>query len=453
MFNEPSSTSEDMPIRAIIPDGPEISAEQRRYEQQVSELREIVDTIMEVERQIEPDPDDEDTPKKDLIVINPDAVFLITFKGRLRLDSIEAYDRLDALLAPKNMIPLFRKKDGNHYIHIFEGRLEIKPRRRVVNLILFLLTFVAVMYTGTIKAINEIAAENIFQAIYLSNNIWSELWRGLPYAISILLILGAHELGHYFAARRHKIAVTLPYFIPFPFGIFGTFGAFIQLREPMRNRRTLFDIGAAGPIAGLIFAVPILFIGLATSTTGPITPGGLVEGNSVFYALAKFVTFGEFLPNGVSDVYVNQLAWAGWTGLFVTGLNLIPIGQLDGGHVMYSLIGKQARRLYIPVVFGLVALMVITQNFSMVFIVLMIFLLGRIYAVPLDDITELDPSRRWMAVATLVIFLLVFVPVPLEQTPFSAQDMNPPGTRSAYLPFLTALLIVTAGRLRARLGL
>src|SRR5690606_26585459 len=127
--------------------------------------------------------------------------------------------------------------------------------------------------------------------------------------------LGSHELGHYFAARHHKIAVTLPYFIPAPFVSFlGTFGAFIQLREPMRNRKVLLDIGAAGPLTGLIFPIPIVFIGLATSTVGPMTPGGYLEGNSFLYALAKTIVFGRFLPDGQVDVYMNQLAMAGWAG-------------------------------------------------------------------------------------------------------------------------------------------
>ena len=183
-----------------------------------------------------------------------------------------------------------------------------------------------------------------------TSTIWCfELWRGLPYTIAILLILGSHELGHYFAARHHKLAVTLPYFIPAPFiSLIGTFGAFIQLREPMRNRKVLLDVGAAGPLTGLVFAIPILLIGLATSQVGPIQPGGMVEGNSLLYALAKIIVFGRFLPNGSVDVYVNQLAWAGWTGLLVTALNLIPIGQLDGGHILYSLIGERARMPVLP---------------------------------------------------------------------------------------------------------
>ncbi|MBL8157735.1 MAG: site-2 protease family protein, partial [Anaerolineae bacterium] len=135
--------------------------------------------------------------------------------------------------------------------------------------------------------------------------------------------------------------------------IIGTMGAFIQLRQPMRNRKVLFDVGASGPLVGLLFAIPILFIGLSSAQLGQIIPGVpyLYEGDSLLYAFAKTLTFGRFVLDGAWDVMVtsSQLAWAGWTGLLVTALNLIPIGQLDGGHILYALIGERARRLYYPI--------------------------------------------------------------------------------------------------------
>src|SRR5690606_30091955 len=135
----------------------------------------------------------------------------------------------------------------------------------------------------------------------------------------------------------------------------------IRLRQPMKNRKVLFEIGAAGPIAGLIFAIPILLYGLSTSPLAPLGPG-MVEGNSVLYAIAKFLVFGEWIPSARVDVLVNQLAWAGWTGLFVTGLNLMPIGQLDGGHILYSLIGERAKVMYYPAIAGLAALTLLTNG-------------------------------------------------------------------------------------------
>ncbi len=317
-------------------------------------------------------------------------------------------------MAADNLLPLFREANGKHLILIVSGRVHPQPRHWWLNAVLLVVTIFSVLLVGAEMAINEIAATDLSAAQALIDNLLLELWRGIPYAGAIMLILGAHELGHYFAARHHKIAVTLPYFIPAPFiSLIGTFGAFIQLRAPMRNRKQLLDIGAAGPLAGLFFAVPILLIGLATSSVGPVNPGGMIEGNSLLYALAKIVTFGRFLPSATVDVYVNQLAWAGWTGLLVTGLNLIPIGQLDGGHILYSLIGERARLLFYPLI-GAMLVLVLTGSEAWLFWLVLLFIFGRIYAKPLDMITPMDNRRKLIAVFSLFVFVLTFVPIPFS---------------------------------------
>lgn len=391
------------------------------------------------------------------LVLNPDSHLLMIFEGQLKLDSEAAYAQLDEQLAPHNLLALFRQdltRDETpvddteaaflnqsasptaavplQRIYIVEGRVNPKPRSWVPNLLLLVVTLFSVLYVGMQMAISEIAVENPIRGLFLARNDLQEIWRGYPYALSILLILGAHELGHYFAARRRKISVTLPYFLPFPAGFFGTFGAFIQLRQPIRNRKMLLEIGAAGPLAGLVFAIPILLIGLATSRTGPPSVGGLMEGNSVLYALSKIFVFGQFLPNSASDVYVNQLAWAGWTGLFVTGLNLIPLGQLDGGHVIYSLLGSRARLLFFPLMAILVFLVIFSQG-SLLLLVLLLFFLGRTYAVPLDDITPLSRNHRFLAWATMLVFFLVFVPIPLSTYAGGGENLPVPESGSAML--------------------
>jgi Zn-dependent protease len=335
------------------------------------------------------------------------------FSGRLRMDSEVAYEKLDSEFKKSGHLPIFREEKGKHVILAMHGRHTPRPRPWWPNLVLFVLTLLSVLLVGTTLALDDIPANSFAEAVQF---LIVNLWRGLPFALSLLLILGGHELGHYFAARRHGLAVTLPYFIPLPFiSLFGTLGAFIQLREPIRNRKVLFDVGASGPLVGLIFAVPILFIGLAQAQVGPPIPGGFYEGDSLLYAFAKIVTFGRFLPDGTVDVVVNssQLAWAGWTGLLVSALNLIPIGQLDGGHIMFSLLGDRARRLYYPIMIVMIGLALVAQVWVLWVVLLLIF--GRMYAAPLDLITPLDNRRRILGIVTMIIFLLIFIPAPLTQ--------------------------------------
>ncbi|MEQ8677086.1 MAG: site-2 protease family protein [Aggregatilineales bacterium] len=378
-------------------------------------LQELIQSVMTVHTTNFPAPDHPLLMRADLLVMNPESQLVAEFRGRLTLESEIAYEHLNAEMMDADLLPLFRRDADDDVIYVVSGRGKPVEGGGWLALIMFVLTLLSLLYVGTIMAVGEIRATNPFLANRIEENLLLEMWRGLPYALSIALILGAHELGHYFASRFHRTATSLPYFIPFPLSLFGTFGAAIRLREPMRNRKILLDIGAAGPLAGLVFAIPILLIGLATSTVGPIAVNGFTEGNSLTYALAKIITFGRFLPDGRVDVYVNQLAWAGWTGLFVTGINLIPLGQLDGGHVLYSLIGRRARLLYYPAIVILGGLVLLTNNALIVMLVLLV-LLGRVHATPLDDITPLDFRRKVIAVLTLLVFVFVFVPIPLTES-------------------------------------
>ena len=330
----------------------------------------------------------------------------VRFRGRFLQDPADCYDELRRRFEQYGYTPTVNKERDMISLIALPVVFDHPRSRWSINLILFIATILSTLFVGA-----SYAAETTEQ-------VW-QIWRGWPFAVSILLILGAHELGHYFAARHHNVPVTLPYFIPMPLSLFGTLGAFIRLQGPVSTRRALFDVGAAGPLAGLFFALPILFFGLATSDVGPVMPGGIYEGNSILYALAKLAVFGRLLPGNGLDVHLNQVAWAGWVGLFVTGLNLIPVGQLDGGHVAYSLLGERARGLFWPSIVGL-ALIVVYSYLQGAFTgtwLLWIFLLlsfGRVHARPLEDISELDPRRRVLAVITLALFFLTFVPFPLS---------------------------------------
>ena len=331
----------------------------------------------------------------------------VRFRGRFQQAPADCFDDLRQRFEQHGFTPMIREEKDNRVALIGLPAVFNPPASNwIINLGLFILTVVTTLSTG---AFNETGT--------LQGSL--ELWRGIPFSASIMLILGAHELGHYFAARYHKVPVTLPYFIPLPFiSLIGTLGAFIRLKAPVKNKRALLDVGIAGPLAGLVFAVPILLIGLATSDVQQTTTPALLEGNSILYALSKIVIFGRMLPSGGQDVFLNQMAWAGWVGLLVTGLNLMPVGQLDGGHVSYVLFGKRAKSFFWPVIIGLSGLALVSylqgQAANWVVWILLLFVFGRTHAEPLDDVTPLDAKRQLLAIVTLVIFVLVFVPVPFQ---------------------------------------
>jgi membrane-associated protease RseP (regulator of RpoE activity) len=370
--------------------------------------------------------------------------FVLRYRGRLYgEDSEAAYDQLAEAVRPFHVTPVFRFEDeknaaGRHVIYLRAGVIEVKPANSRVNVILLILTILSVMFAGAIYAYEGPVPEGLLPTLL---TLFANLGSGLPFAVSLMLILLAHEFGHYFAGRLHKTHVTLPYFIPFPFSPFGTMGAFIQMKEIPRNRRHLLDIGIAGPLAGLIVAIPVLLIGLSLSTVDaipryfPAGQGISLEGNSILYLLLKWVVKGELLPAPVAydlpvplfwlrymftgyplplggmDVMLHPIAWAGWAGLLVTSLNLIPAGQLDGGHLLYVLLGRRAVKV-LPVILVVVGLLGFFWPGWWLW-ALLIFLFGRVYAEPLDLITPLDNRRKLLALVGLIVFVLVFMPVPL----------------------------------------
>lgn len=198
--------------------------------------------------------------------------------------------------------------------------------------ILFFLTVLTVFRTGAIQTLGE--NEPFTWFVYL---------RGWSFAIPLLAILLFHEFGHYIAAKIHKVPASLPHFIPFPWSPFGTMGAIIGMKGRIGSRKALLDIGAAGPLAGLLVAIPVLILGLRLSPVQPLSPIGTQEGQSLLYWFLKRITVGP-IPDG-HDVFLHPIAFAGWVGLFLTMINLVPISQLDGGHVAYALLGKRHHRI------------------------------------------------------------------------------------------------------------
>lgn len=330
----------------------------------------------------------------------------VRLRGRLTMASDRAYAIVAQRFHPLGYTPLLRKDHtgaGEMFLAV-PGTLSPARQRLGLALTLFALTVVSSLFVGA-QYVEGLTATN-----------W-RLLDGLPYAASLLGILAAHEFGHYLVARHYGTPVSLPYFIPMPLG-FGTFGAFINMTAPPRDRRQLLAIAAAGPLAGLALAVPLLWFGLRLSTVQPLPPAGgyQIEGNSLLYLGLKYWVFGRILPSGGEDVFIHQVAFAGWVGLLVTGLNLIPAGQLDGGHIMYALVGEaRARILFWAVLAAMAALSLLYPGWLLW--LFLIFMFGQVRATPLDELTTLTQGQRVLAAAMFLVFLLVFTPIPMRIVP------------------------------------
>ncbi|MFZ5866227.1 MAG: site-2 protease family protein [Thermodesulfobacteriota bacterium] len=239
---------------------------------------------------------------------------------------------------------------------------------------------------------------------------------GWVFSVPLLSILLVHEMGHYIAARLNRLDVTPPFFLPGPPPV-GTFGAFIKIRSMITNRRALMQVGASGPVAGAILAIPLLMVGLFLSEVSHEPPKGesLAFGTSLILELLSLVRFGEYTSN--VNIILHPTAVAAWFGLFVTAMNLLPIGQLDGGHVIYALVGPRKATLFSYGFFGiLIPLGVFVWPGWLVFGAL-VFFLGLRHPAPLDPITPLSRGARLLGWTALVLFILTFVPVPISITP------------------------------------
>ena len=379
--------------------------------------------------------------------------WIARYRGHLlnEEDSVTAYDQLADAMRPYNITPLFRKEQGGKQL-IYLVQSPTVPRlssNLLISVILFIVTFFSMMLMGVDIPPEQISSDEFSTLQLLFRNIFT----GWPFAVSMMGILFAHEMGHYVMCRYYKVPATLPFFIPAPLiSPLGTLGAFIAMRGIPKNKRVLFDVGVAGPLAGVVIAIPVLFIGLSLShlgEIGPAAPGtsGLLEGNSIFYLFSKYIMFGKLLPepdsmgglspalywlryfftaqpipfNGL-DVQLDPVALAGWAGLLVTALNLVPVGTLDGGHVAYGLFGEKARRIFPVAIGALLALSFLPSlltlslgafNFSWLLWVFILFWLGNVRTQPLDDITPLDGKRRALGFFMLLMFILLFTPIPM----------------------------------------
>jgi len=278
------------------------------------------------------------------------------------------------------------------------------PKISRIHWILFLLTIFTTLFAGAIMEGAQIYSNPL------------EIFKGIPFSFTLLFILGTHEFGHYYYAQKHKVDATLPYFIPAPPFLFliGTFGAFIKIKSPIYRKDALLQIGAAGPIAGFIIAVPALVIGLLLSEVieKKDIQGAIILGDSILMKVLTFITHPGLLES--QDIMLHPIAFAGWIGLLVTMLNLLPIGQLDGGHIAYAMLGEKQD------IFGKLAfLLLIPLSFFsinwLIWGILLLLLMRSVKHPPIQDIhVPLSYKDKRIGYACLIIFILCFIPAPFK---------------------------------------
>jgi len=287
------------------------------------------------------------------------------------------------------------------------------PRRVWLHVLLFAATLVSTTLVGGL-AFGELPpgfkpanlAELLFHPVVLA--------AGLAFSVPLLVILLAHEMGHYLACRYHRLDATLPFFLPVPFGI-GTLGAFIRIRTPLLNKRELFDVGASGPLAGFIVALPVLFAGIGLSRPVAELPktGVMIFGEPLAFKAIAWLVHPNIPPGG--DLYLHPLGFAAWFGLLVTALNLLPFGQLDGGHITYALFGAWQRRIAWPLLAVLVVLGFWWPGWW-IWAVIALVMRVRHPWIP-DEGAPLDPRRRLLGFICILVFLVCFTPEPIKLIP------------------------------------
>ena len=318
------------------------------------------------------------------------------------------FDKLRLSLSNKGYIPIIRYEKGENIIYITQKR-KIKKRPIWINVLLLIATIFTTTLAGSV------------QWIGIYNDSWGEmlnpfyLINGLVYfSIPLLLILGIHEMGHYFTSKKHKLDTSLPYFIPIPPPfILGTFGALISTREPIPDRKVLLDVGISGPIAGFLVSIPVCLIGLFFMQENPIIPTAVAQGEQIM------VTFPLALQ-GLSNLFsiqenaiMHPTLFAGWVGLFLTAINLLPIGQLDGGHVARALLKDKSKYLSWFVIIFILGLGLIYTGW-LIFAFIILFLIGTQHQPPLNEFSSLDNKRIILGIIAFIIFILCFAPIPMS---------------------------------------
>ena len=333
-------------------------------------------------------------------------------KGKENISRTEI-EEIQKTLLSSGIYSQIQESKYEYLLRVLAEFPKVKKENIKINALLFFLTIITTTMAG---------------AMNLNNNPfagWDSFFSGVPYAFAILMILGFHEMGHYYYSIKNKIYATLPYFLPiwWPAFGFGTLGAFIKMKSPIPNKKALFDVGIAGPIAGFIVSLFFLFLGFSMlpgesgvvayiETMHPWSPAGegaLTLGSSVLFDFIKTMMGAEYLP--MWEIYHFPYIFAGWIGLFVTALNLMPIGQLDGGHISYALFGEKSKIIAIIAFIALALLNLYSSNW-LLWTILIFFVIRLKHPPTMDDGIELDKQRKNLGYISYIIFITCFSPNP-----------------------------------------
>lgn len=327
-----------------------------------------------------------------------------------RIDELTLEDNFESLrksLSEKGYIPMIREERGEYVIYVI-----IKPKRKVRSIWINSLLLIATVFTTTIAgSLQWVGIYNgtwwdVISPIYLLNGL-------IFFSIPLLLILGIHEMGHYLISKKHNLDTSLPYFIPVPPPfILGTFGALISTREPIPDRKTLLDVGIAGPIAGFLVAIPVCIVGFFLMQQNPIYP--VVDGDQFFVTFPLILEGLSSFFNIPPDSIMHPTLFAGWVGIFLTAVNLLPVGQLDGGHVAKALLKDKHKYVSWAAVFIIFGLALFVYEGWFIFAIFILFLIGAEHQPPLNELTSLDTKRIILGIIALIIFILCFAPIPIS---------------------------------------
>jgi membrane-associated protease RseP (regulator of RpoE activity) len=330
----------------------------------------------------------------------------IAFFCRIDEETLEEkFESLRLTLSEKHYIPMIRLEHGEHIIYIVKKPQSKKRRSVWVNIVLLVATVFTTTLAGALQWVD------IDQVDWINMVSFPYLWQGfIFFSVPLLLILGVHEMGHYYASKKHHVDASLPYFIPLPPPfLLGTFGALISTREPIPDRKALLDIGIAGPLCGFLVAIPISLIGFFLMQQHPLDVPS-TGGNMVLLPPLLLQWMGG-LFSIPQNAIIHPTLFAGWVGIFLTAVNLLPAGQLDGGHVARAILKEKHKYISWVVIFVLAGLSFFYTGWLMFAIIILLFI-GTQHQPPLNEITRLDTRRKLLGLAILIIFILSFAPIP-----------------------------------------